>query len=264
MMTMMNSWKTTIALLTVLAFSFAWTLRPRQSALPDASQMVPDVSQEAPKKLEVSASARPENHRPRPRQHREREAFRLQTTKSLEEQRLHDLKLLRLFCEHGVANHGTVIHVSTLTPSGDETELAQLARKREEKLEEAHENYLKLEEYLSTTELTTLSEEEKEAVYQFADLRRRIDEAQASYFETTPETWMELGFKISLFRGRCAQLLKRQFEHDSKEVMTLDEALNNCLTVSCMRGMEFHSDCVIKIEIRHFPGSSGVAWRFFQ
>ena len=225
----MNSWKTTIGLLLVLAVSLGWALRPvsvAEAPISDASAAVAEVPEQLARKQHVERGKRPR---------RERNLLRLQTTKSLEEQRLHDLSLFRLFQENFC--QVTWEAASRQRYPEDMSDLEILAKEREARLQDDHERFLALEDYVLDTDFTELTEEEQDDVYQYYEWRRRLDEARSSYFDTPEATWLEL-FRTRRRLYRPYELLKRQYAHDNAK-MELEEALQGFFPGVGGTGAEF-------------------------
>ena len=230
---MMNSWKTTIGLLLALAVSLGWVLRP---AFPEPSGTGQASVVNAEKTSENPAEEKLATNRQAVRQRRGQAVFRLQTNKSLEEQRLHDLKLFRLFQE----NFGQVTWqaASRRGYPDDMSDLEILAKEREARLQSAHERFLALEDYILDTDFTELTEEEQDVVYQYYEWCRRVDEALSSYFDTPEETLLELiRAKHGLFRSQYLELFKRQYEHDA-DGMSLEDAFGSFFPQSGMRSFQ--------------------------
>ena len=212
----MSSWKTTIGLLFALAMSLGWVLRP----IPEEAAAIPETPAAVTKNPEQVAHKHLVERKTAPR--REHSLLRLQTTKSLEEQRLHDLTLFRLFQEHGRGVGWTSISRWNYPESMSELEI--LSKEREKRYQATHQRFLELEDYILNTDFTELTEEEQDDVYQFYEWRKRIDEAFANYFDTPVETWLELSRRDGELRNRCQKLLQRQYQHDA-EGMSLEDAL---------------------------------------
>ena len=231
----MASWKTTLVLAIVMAFScgwLGWRLRPQgETAFPLAreSQCAPAAVSAMPEgqssgaRVTVSSRQRRRQKRSSTRrpQRGEHDMFRLKTTKSLEEQRLYELKLYSAL--------NKIQEVYSACPNGtfgEGSDLEKAARDQQGMLASAHKKFLLLEDYILNTEFTELNEDEQAALDQFYDLRKRIDEANSNYFDTPLESWLQLARekKKLVYRWNIQELLKRQFEKDYNGTMALDEA----------------------------------------
>ena len=220
----MGDLKVTILLLVALAFSLAWNLRP----LATPSQTGTGESVEAFPPASLPVKQRPGYKRPR-----EHRVFHLQATRSLENRRLHDLKLFHLFKENsldfslmgmGEAYAMGLVDENRMEELKNATELEQLASAREQSFKIRHQKFLLLEDYILDTDFTELSEEEQDTVYRYYELRRRADEAMTTYYDIPMEEWVELARQCQTLRAEVRKLLERQYRHDVGE-MSVEEAL---------------------------------------
>ena len=223
----MDSLKTTVTLLFLLALSLSWNLRP----VPGAASLPVPASVES--SMMDEALAREETAVSHPRKVRRREAsvFHLQTVKSLEEQRLYDLKLYHLFRANKFEGFMvTGMNEKDLQRYTGSSNLEKLAAAREEAFERNHKNFLMLEDFILDTEFTELTEVEKEVVYRYYGLRKRADEAKMVYYETPMEEWVDLALQCQSLRDEVCVLLERQYRHDTGGMSVVD-ALRGFLPV---------------------------------
>ena len=217
----MASLKTTIALLVILMVSLgicAW-----QGHLPQSTAVVavPEASAAPPSSSAAQHSATLTAPR-RSRKSLERAVFHLNTTKTAEEQRLYDLKLyhaLREDFRNGFFHRCSAISQSNITAQ-------ELVSIREREFQLARKRFYALEDYVLNTDFTALTEEEKDKVFQFYELRKRIEEARDRYFDIPVEEWIALSWENEEFYVECSFLIRRQLQHDSQQI-SLGNALRN-------------------------------------
>lgn len=218
----MASLKTTIALLVILMVSLgicAWQGHLPQSA---AVVAVPEASAAPPSSSAAQHSATLTAPR-RSRRSLERAVFQLNTTKTAEEQRLYDLKLYHALQED-TYNHGISHHLAAQSRGGITAQELVTIREREFQL--TRKRFYALEDYVLNTDFTELNEEEKDKIFQFYELRKRIEEARDHYFDIPVEEWVALSRENAELRDEFSFLIQRQLQHDSQQI-SLGNALRN-------------------------------------
>ncbi|MBO4619634.1 MAG: hypothetical protein J5654_05930 [Victivallales bacterium] len=217
----MASLKTTIALLVILMVSLgicAWQGHLPQSA---AVVAVPEASAAPPSSSAAQHSATLTAPR-RSRKSLERAVFHLNTIKTAEEQRLYDLKLyhaLREDVRNGFFHRCFATSQSNITAQ-------DLVAIREREFQLARKRFYALEDYVLNTDFTALTEEEKDKVFQFYELRKRIEDARDHYFDIPVEEWVALSRENGELRDEFSFLIQRQMWHDSQQI-SLGNALRN-------------------------------------
>ena len=220
----MASLKTTIALLVILMVSLgicAWQSHWPQSAVVEAVTTAPEASAAPPS---PPATSRPTTLTAprRSRKSLQRADFQLNTTKTAEEQRLYDLKLYHALQED--IRNGFFHRISATAKSGITAQDLVTIREREFQL--ARKRFYALEDYVLNTDFTELTEEEKDKVFQFYELRKRIEEARDHYFDIPVEEWIALSRENAELRDEFSFLVQRQMQHDSQQI-SLGNALRN-------------------------------------